>query len=119
MSGPRSRGRARGPISRVPSVVATTPSPDERRAEGKALRNAVSRGAHAGWEPPADRRDPIDILIESNEGRSPELVPIRVGRMMQSPFAFHRGAAAIMAADLASTPRSGLTVQAVATRTCG
>ena len=86
-------------------------TPDERRAEGKALRDAVSRTAHAGWEPSEGRRDPVEILIESNAGRLPDLVPIRFGRMLQSPFAFYRGAAAIMAADLASTPRSGLTVQ--------
>jgi len=87
-------------------------SPDERRAEGKALRNTAPRAAHGEWKAPRDRRDPIDVLIESNTGRVPELVPIRFGRMLQSPFAFYRGAAAIMAMDLASTPRSGLTVQA-------
>jgi uncharacterized protein (DUF2252 family) len=60
----------------------------------------------------ATRRDPVDLLSESNEGRIPELVPIRFGRMLQSPFAFYRGSAALMAADLASTPKSGLMVQA-------
>ena len=87
-------------------------SPDERRAEGKGLRDAVPRVAHGEWRPAKERRDPIDLLIESNADRLPELVPIRFGRMLQSPFAFYRGAAAIMAADLASTPKSGLTVQA-------
>jgi uncharacterized protein (DUF2252 family) len=98
------------------SVSSTPPgakiSPDERRAEGKALRNATPRAAHGGWNAPEDRRDPIELLRESNEGRIPELIPIRFGRMAQSPFAFYRGAAAVMAADLASTPRSGLSVQA-------
>ena len=87
-------------------------SADERRAVGKALRDATPRAAHGGWKPPEDRRDPVELLRESNEGRIPELIPIRFSRMAQSPFAFYRGAAAIMAADLASTPTSGLRVQA-------
>ena len=87
-------------------------SADERRAAGKALRDATPRAAHGGWRPPKDRRDPIELLLESNEGRIPELIPIRFGRMSQSPFAFYRGAAAVMAADLSSTPASGLRVQA-------
>jgi uncharacterized protein (DUF2252 family) len=87
-------------------------SPDQRRAQGKALRDKVPRSAHAGWTPAKHRRDPVDILIESNSDRRPELIPIRFGRMLQSPFAFYRGTAAIMAADLARTPVSGLRVQA-------
>ena len=87
-------------------------SADERRAAGKALRDATPRAAHGGWKPAKDRRDPIELLRESNEGRIPALIPIRFGRMSQSPFAFYRGAAAVMAADLASTPASGLRVQA-------
>ena len=86
--------------------------PDERRAQGKALREAVPREAHGHWKPPKDRRDIVDLLNESNEGRMPQLVPIRFGRMMQSPFTFYRGSAAIMAADLASTPVTGIRVQA-------
>jgi uncharacterized protein (DUF2252 family) len=85
---------------------------DERRAKGKALRRAAPRQDHGAWEPPEGRRDPVDLLSESNEGRLPHLVPIRFGRMLQSPFAFYRGSAALMAADLASTPKSGLMVQA-------
>ena len=87
-------------------------SADERRAAGKALRDATPRAAHGGWKPPKDRRDPIALLQESNESRIPELIPIRFGRMSQSPFAFYRGSAAVMAADLASTLASGLRVQA-------
>src|SRR6266436_4373795 len=87
-------------------------TPDERRVRGKALRQRVPRQDHGAWEPPEGRRDPIDLLSEANEGRLPELVPIRFGRMSQSPFAFYRGSAALMAADLASTPKSGLIVQA-------
>src|SRR5580704_211772 len=87
-------------------------SADGRRAAGKVLRDAAPRAAHGGWKPPKDRRDPIELLHESNESRIPELIPIRFGRMSQSPFAFYRGAAPVMAADLASTPASGLRVQA-------
>lgn len=76
------------------------------------MREQVSRAAHREWKPRKDRRDPIDILHESNNGRLPDLVPIRFGRMMQSPFAFYRGSAAVMAADLATTPTSGIRVQA-------
>ena len=89
-----------------------TPAASERRAQGKALREAVPRALHAGWKAPKNRRDPIDLLVESNEGRMAELIPIRFGRMMQSPFTFYRGSAAIMAADLATTAQSGLIVQA-------
>ena len=87
-------------------------SADERRTAGKALRDATPRAVQAGWKPPEHRRDPIELLHESNESRIPELIPIRFGRMSQSLFAFYRGAAAVMAADLASTPASGLRVQA-------
>ena len=76
------------------------------------MREKVSRGRHAGWHPPGRRRDPIDVLVESSVGRLPNLLPIRYGRMLQSPFTFYRGAAAIMAADLASTPKTGVRVQA-------
>ena len=101
-------GRAARAEAATPRLV----SAEERRAQGKALRAAVAREDHGGWKPPADRRDPVDLLIETNEGRLPALVPIRFGRMQQSPFAFYRGSAAIMAADLATTPNSGLIVQA-------
>jgi len=84
----------------------------ERRAEGKALRDDVPREAHGGWKPHKDRRNPVELLLETNQGRILELVPIRHGRMVQSPFAFFRGSAALMAADLAHTPYSGLKVQA-------
>ena len=84
----------------------------ERRAAGRTLRDKCARVAHGTWKPHSKRRDPIDLLIESSKGRMQQLVPIRYGRMMQSPFAFYRGAAAIMAADLAHTPVSGIRVQA-------
>ncbi|HMO45997.1 MAG TPA: DUF2252 domain-containing protein [Rubrivivax sp.] len=84
----------------------------QRIAAGKALRAACPRDSHAGFAPDAARPDPIELLIESSRGRLEDLVPIRYGRMLASPFAFYRGAAAIMAADLARTPRTGIGVQA-------
>jgi uncharacterized protein (DUF2252 family) len=84
----------------------------ERAARGKAARSVSSRSAHAGWEPADGREDPVAILERQAATRVPELVPIRYGRMSASPFAFFRGAAAVMAADLAATPTSGLRVQA-------
>jgi uncharacterized protein (DUF2252 family) len=84
---------------------------DERTARGKAARAEVPRSRHAEYEAPADRPDPVDLLEVQAQTRVPELVPIRYGRMLVSPFTFYRGAAKIMASDLARTPRSGLTVQ--------
>ena len=83
----------------------------ERVAAGKAARAQVPRASHATFEPAGDRVDPIKLLERQAETRVPELVPIRYGRMLVSPFAFYRGAAMIMAGDLEATPRSGLTVQ--------
>ena len=82
----------------------------ERRAAGKSLRDKAARASHAVWQKP-HRRDAMALLVESSRGRVPQLVPIRYGRMMESPFAFFRGAAAIMAADLSRTPSSGVRVQ--------
>ena len=95
-----------------PSAADQYRTAGERRAEGKALREAVPREDHGGWKAPKGRRGPVELVLESNEGRMPDLVPIRHGRMLQSPFAFYRGTAALMAADLAHTPVSGLRVQA-------
>ena len=83
----------------------------ERVARGKAARAEVPRADHAKFEPPSTRADPVALLERQAKSRVPELVPIRYGRMLVSPFTFYRGAALIMANDLASTPRSGLTVQ--------
>src|SRR6202795_764754 len=83
----------------------------ERVARGKAARRAVPRASHATFEPSARRPDPIKLLERQAKTRVPELVPIRYGRMLVSPFTFYRGAAMIMASDLSATPRSGLTVQ--------
>src|SRR5881227_783899 len=83
----------------------------ERVARGKAARAEVSRSSHAVFEPRSTRPDPIELLERQAATRVPELVPVRYGRMLVSPFTFYRGAAMIMAHDLAGTPRSGLNVQ--------
>jgi hypothetical protein len=84
----------------------------EREAFGKQARKRAPRSSHGEWAPASDRADPVEILERQAADRIPELVPLRYGRMLASPFAFYRGAAAIMAADLAATPSSGLWVQA-------
>jgi uncharacterized protein (DUF2252 family) len=86
-------------------------TPEERVARGKAARNEVPRSSHGSWEPAVNRPDPVALLEEQATSRVPELVPVRYGRMLVSPFTFYRGAALIMAADLAATPNSGLRVQ--------
>src|SRR4051794_6045773 len=95
----------------VPAAPEHAVTPAERAAAGKAARADAPRSSHADWEPAADRPDPVEVLESQAESRVPELVPIRYGRMLASPFAFYRGGAAIMAADLAPTPRSGFRVQ--------
>lgn len=86
-------------------------TPEERAALGKAARRRSPRSGHAVYQPSPDRPDPLSILEAQSATRVPELVPIRYGRMTESPFRFYRGAAAIMASDLADSPRSGLTAQ--------
>jgi Uncharacterized protein conserved in bacteria (DUF2252) len=87
-------------------------SPQERAARGKAARKAVPRDSHGVFRPAADRPDPVELLEKQAQGRVAELLPIRYGRMLASPFAFFRGAALLMARDLSPTPVTGLTVQA-------
>lgn len=98
--------------------TATTPQPvdfdsaaAESAAAGKAAREKASRSSHAEWKPAKGRKDPVKVLESQAKSRVPELVPIRYGRMLASPFSFFRGAAAVMAMDLAKTPQSGLRVQ--------
>jgi uncharacterized protein (DUF2252 family) len=86
-------------------------TPRERVARGKAARVDVPRSSHAEFQPPPKRTDPVEIIGHQSARRVPELVPIRYGRMSEAPFRFYRGAAAIMAADLAETPRTGIKVQ--------
>ena len=94
-----------------PPVAATYVTPGERAALGRGARKGSPRSRHGNWEPSSTRPDPVDLLEEQASTRVPELVPIRYGRMLVSPFAFFRGAAAIMAADLAATPDSGFRTQ--------
>ncbi len=84
----------------------------DRLAAGKARRKTVPRSSHREWHPLSSRVDPINLIEQSNQKRIPNLIPIRHGRMMQSPYAFLRGSAIIMAADLATTPTTGIQVQA-------
>jgi uncharacterized protein (DUF2252 family) len=102
----RAAARKTKPVAVVPHL-----SVAERVARGKAARNEVPRASHALFEPLSTRADPVELLERQAKTRVPELVPIRYGRMLVSPFTFYRGAAAIMAHDLGATPRSGLTVQ--------
>jgi hypothetical protein len=83
----------------------------ERVARGRAARAEVPRGSHAEYAPAAHRADPLALLESQAASRVPELVPIRYGRMLVSPFTFYRGAALLMAADLAASPDSGLRAQ--------
>jgi uncharacterized protein (DUF2252 family) len=87
------------------------PSRDERLNSGRALRATLPRSSHATWKPPARQRDPVAILEASSRDRVPELVPIRYGRMLRSPFTFYRGSAGLMAYDLATTPTTKIKVQ--------
>jgi len=95
--------------SKAKGVPAFTPA--ERIARSKAVRGELPRSAHADWAPASDRREPADLLEEQAKTRLPELAPIRYGRMLASPFTFFRGAAYVMAADLAEVPRTGLRAQ--------
>ncbi len=127
-----SDGPAEGPVRDAPPPSAEAPGSDtpaarapaapgapaaeltceERRRLGRQARKRAPRSSHAAWEPTGGRSDPLELLQEQAATRLPELVPIRYGRMLASPFAFFRGAALVMAADLAGTPDSGLSVQA-------
>jgi uncharacterized protein (DUF2252 family) len=95
-----------------PSPHLERPTVRERAASGKAARTQVPLDSHARWEPAKDRSHPVDLLEEQAKTRIPELVPIRYGRMLVSPFSYFRGAALPMAADLSTTPVSGFSVQA-------
>ncbi|MET9594620.1 DUF2252 domain-containing protein [Streptomyces sp. NPDC006516] len=97
----------------TPSPLRAVPgsTPEERTALGRAARRQSPRSSHGVYEPPGDRPDPLAVLEVQSAARVPELVPIRYGRMTESPFRFYRGAAAIMASDLAGTPDSGIRAQ--------
>jgi uncharacterized protein (DUF2252 family) len=113
---PPTQPTAESTVASAPTPLTYTPAAphftaEERVARGKAARQETPRRAHASWEAFSERRDPVTILDEQDATRWKELVPIRHGRMLASPFAFFRGGAAIMASDLATTPRSGLKAQ--------
>ncbi|WP_055701226.1 MULTISPECIES: DUF2252 domain-containing protein [Streptomyces] len=86
-------------------------TPQERAARGRGARTKVPRSGHGDFAPALDRPDPVDVIERQSASRLQELVPIRYGRMLESPFRFYRGAAAIMAGDLAGTPSSGIRAQ--------
>ena len=87
------------------------PDVEERQAHGRAALDRTPPSSHSGWAPAAGRPDPVTLLEKQNTTREPDLVPVRHGRMMVSPFTFYRGAATIMAADLKDTPVAGLGAQ--------
>src|SRR4051794_6672929 len=93
------------------SAAVDHPTIEERAARGKAVRADVPRSSHGDWEPPSKRPDPIALLEEQAVTREPSLVPIRYGRMSASPFAFYRGAAYVLASDLAGSPQTPIHVQ--------
>ena len=103
--------KAKAEIEEIHRAPHSVPA-DDLVAAGKRLRDSVPRASQGIWKRPKDRHDPLDLLKASDAGRMPELLPIRYGRMLQSPFTFYRGAANVMAADLAGTPSMGTHVQA-------
>ena len=106
---PQTKGKARRHIDRF---VAARPTLEECLTAGKALRDTLPREQHAAYAPRPARDDPLRILEVQNATRLPQLVPVRWARMLESPFAYLRGSAAVMAADLAPTPATGALVQA-------
>jgi uncharacterized protein (DUF2252 family) len=99
-------------IRGIDTNALTHASPETRLKAGRALRAQVPRKSHTVWKAPPNRPDPIQLLMDSDKGRIAKLLPIRYGRMSKSPFTFLRGAAAVMAFDLAQTPTTRLRVQA-------
>ncbi len=102
---------AEQPVLNQPPTLSRNTSRAERYALGKSLRQECPRTSHSTWKPPADRPDPVHMMMEAERGRLPDLLPLRHGRMARSPFTFYRGSALAMASDLASTPVSGIRVQ--------
>jgi hypothetical protein len=92
-------------------IFVSIPTRAERYAQGKSLRQSCSRSLHSKWNPPEDRPDPVGLVLTADEGRVAELLPLRHGRMAQSPFTFYRGSALNMASDLSATPTTGIRVQ--------
>ncbi len=112
ITAPAANGQSGGEAPKRPALTRVAHfTVAEREARGKATRAEVPRSSHADWEPPLHRPDPVELLEEQAQSRVPELVPIRYGRMLVSPFTFYRGAAYLMASDLAMGPRTGLHTQ--------
>ena len=111
MSAATTLPKAKPDIEETRRAPHSVPS-DDLIAAGKRLRDTVPRSSQGVWKRPKDRHDPLDLLQASDAGRIPDLLPIRYGRMLQSPFTFYRGAANVMAADLAGMPSMGTYVQA-------
>ena len=105
-------GKARSKLTRNVTAFTSHPTRAERYAMGEGLRKKTPRSSHADWKPAHDRPDPVQLIEESDKGRIPQLVPLRHGRMLESPYTFYRGAALNMATDLATTPTAGIHVQA-------
>ena len=103
--------KSEGLLINKPEAFMPYRSRAELKAMGKALREKCPRAAHAEWKPPHDRPDPVDLVLKADEGRLPELLPLRHGRMAASPFTFYRGSALAMAVDLAGLPSTGVRVQ--------
>jgi len=108
----RSKPLARAPSRTAAVVHASSATPGDRKDHGKTLRASAPRESQGQWNAPARRVDPISILRAADKNRQKQLVPLRYGRMLQSPFTFYRGSAGVMAADLAATPSTGIQVQA-------
>jgi uncharacterized protein (DUF2252 family) len=100
------------PVNETIPAFASRPSRSELIARGENLRKKCPRSSHAIWEPPLNRPDPVQMVLQGDQGRIPQLIPIRHGRMLQSPFTYYRGAALAMAVDLANLPTTGARVQA-------
>ena len=94
------------------------PTVSDRKAMGMEARDQAALSSHTKWKAAADRPDPVGLLAEQDATREQDLVPVRHGRMMVSPFTFYRGAAKVMAADLGGTPVAGLEASCAAMRTC-
>jgi len=97
--------------SKTSSAPTPLPKRDELYQMGKVLRNKCPRKSHAKWRAPANRPSAVELVLQAEQGRMPELLPLRHGRMVRSAFTFYRGAALTMACDLASTPTTGIRVQ--------
>src|SRR5271166_4847702 len=110
-AGTPAKPKSRQPVNlNIPAFQAHQ-SRTELAAMGKALREKCPRTSHAEWKPPHDRPDPVRLVLKADEGRLPELLALRHGRMVASPFTFYRGSALAMAVDLAGTPSTGVRVQ--------